>query len=178
MGFPHWQKKLERSFFSSDLQVRKRSFFGLACLSFGLFCFIHLIEKLSHPPKRAQGLAGALFTTETLGEIHLLFFSLGRFTLELLPPSSPPSKNPPGVLYHAEVEITLACQHPEDFLFLKEHQTELSNQVTSVLTPISQEELLSQEGKKKLKHRLMKRLNNWIQKPVVQDVLFTQLAIN
>ena len=54
---------------------------------------------------------------------------------------------------------------------------QVRNQITNVLLPLERDQLLSREGKKKLKKALIERLNVWLPKGKVDDVFFSKLLL-
>lgn len=103
-------------------------------------------------------------------------FTLGVFTLELKP--VPHQKLAPGVMNMAEVEIVLLCDEPKTKAFLEENQVQAQNQMTNVLTAIDREELLSREGKRKIKAILIRRLNHWLPHGAIEDLYFSKLVVS
>lgn len=104
------------------------------------------------------------------------FLQLGTFTIELK--SVPGSRPTRGVLNMAEVEIFVQCDEAKTRDFLFAHQAQMRDHVTRVIPVMDREELLTREGKKLIKNRIRKELNEWIPSGEIIDVHFSRLMIN
>jgi flagellar basal body-associated protein FliL len=102
--------------------------------------------------------------------------SLGLFNIELKPVEG--SRPGPGVMNIAEVEVQVQCDVKETCDILDDQQVKARNEVTIVFTATERDELLSREGKRRLKKKILDRLNAWIPKGKVEDLYFTKLIIN
>jgi flagellar basal body-associated protein FliL len=102
--------------------------------------------------------------------------SLGSFALELKP--VPNQHLGPGVVNMAQMEIMLVCDGPETRDYIKEHMVQTRNQMTQVFTALDREELMSRDGKKKLKGVIIRKLNGWLPHGKVDDLFFSKLIIN
>ena len=59
----------------------------------------------------------------------------------------------------AEVEIQVQCDKKETCDFLDGQSAKVKDEVTQVFTAMERDELLSKEGKKKMKRKIIDRLN-------------------
>jgi len=101
---------------------------------------------------------------------------LGAFTIELKAvPGHPPKKG--GFMNMAEVQLVIECDSQETHTYIEENLVQARSQVTDIFLSMDREELLSREGKRKLKKRLMERLNGWIPRGKVQNVFFSKLVV-
>lgn len=104
------------------------------------------------------------------------FLQLGTFTIELKTvEGTRPAK---GVLNLAEVEIFVQCDEGKTRDFLFSHQTQMRDRVTKVLPVMDREELLTREGKKLVKNRIKKELNEFLPSGEIIDVHFSRLMLN
>jgi flagellar basal body-associated protein FliL len=100
---------------------------------------------------------------------------IGAFTVELAP--VPGKKNAPGVMNLAEIELVVECDVRETCAYVESKATEVRNQVTGVFTVLDREEVLSKDGKRKLKRRLIEKINMWLPKGKIQNVYFSKLVL-
>lgn len=107
---------------------------------------------------------------------RLSFFQLGTFTIELKTVEG--SRPARGVLNLAEVEIYVQCDEVKTRDFLFAHMAQMRDRVTKVLPVMDREELLTREGKKLVKNRIKKELNEFIPSGEIVDVHFSRLMLN
>ncbi|HCM40524.1 MAG: hypothetical protein A2070_03445 [Bdellovibrionales bacterium GWC1_52_8] len=103
--------------------------------------------------------------------------ALGKFTVDLKPVEGIALSR--GVLNVAELEITVECDNKETRYYIEDHLTRTRDQVTGVLTSVDREELLTRDGKRKLKKRLLDHLNAWL--PAgnkVEDLFISNQLLN
>ncbi len=105
-------------------------------------------------------------------------YSLGEFTLELAPvPGAQPYR---GVLQQAELEIMVECDSVPTCAYIAKYLPVVRNQVTNVLTPLDRREIMTRDGKRRLKKAVIDRLNAWIgtaQGGAIRQVHFTKLLL-
>jgi flagellar basal body-associated protein FliL len=107
--------------------------------------------------------------------------SLGSFTIELKDPETPdgkPARRVSGVMNMAEIEIVLDCGERDTRIWVEENMAAVKNQLTNVLTPVERDELFTREGKKRLRKRMMDKLNSWLPHGKVQDIYFPKLVVS
>jgi flagellar basal body-associated protein FliL len=101
---------------------------------------------------------------------------LGTFTVEL--------KEVPGhagawaVMNLAEVEIFIECDGSETRSYLDEHLTLARDQVTGVFTALNREDLMTREGKAKLRRLIIKKLNEILPQGKVEELYFSKLLVS
>jgi flagellar basal body-associated protein FliL len=105
------------------------------------------------------------------------FQSLGTFNIELKP-ADPEGKTPKGVLNMAEVEIQVQCDKKDTCDYLDGQNAKVKDEVTQVFTAMERDELLSKEGKKRMKKKIIDRLNLFLTEGKVEDLFFSKLIIN
>ncbi|MGZ3687227.1 MAG: flagellar basal body-associated FliL family protein [Bdellovibrionota bacterium] len=102
--------------------------------------------------------------------------ALGTFTVELK--KMPGTEGAYAVMNLAEVDLALQCDDPETRNFIDNHLAETRNQITNLFTAMEREELLSRDGKRRIKRQIMRRLNDWLPKGKVEDLFFTKLVVS
>jgi flagellar basal body-associated protein FliL len=174
--------------FSSDPATRRMSLLFL--LSLAGICLVGVVAWKRHEarmrmlPRRESGIEQ---TAKQLGQFasriaedvkrrHVVT-ALGEFTVELKrPPLSVDVA--PGVINMAEVQLVVECDTRETCTYIEKAIDQARHQVTSVFVPIDREELMSREGKRRLKKRLIERLNLWLPRGKIDNIYFTRLIIS
>jgi flagellar basal body-associated protein FliL len=105
-----------------------------------------------------------------------VMFPLGQFSLELRAPAGEPLRR--GVMNLAEVEIVLECDTKETRFYFEDNLPQTRNQVTDVLVAMDRSELLSQDGKLRLKHRIIEKLNTMLPRGKVENLYFSKLILS
>lgn len=137
-------------------------------------------RQMSAVEKDAKTISDFVQKQADITKQRAAFLQLGTFTIELLPVAGMrPAK---GVLNLAEIEMFVQCDSRETRDYLFTHQARVKDRVAKVLPKMDREDLLSREGKKKLKLRVIKGLNEWLatseNSGLVQDVFFSKLMLN
>lgn len=104
--------------------------------------------------------------------------SLGSFNLELKTVPSQTRSVGVGVLNMAELEIILMCDGLDTKDYLNQHMIQARNQLTNVFIALDRDELMSQEGKKRLKKSILRKLNSWLPHGKIEDLYFSRLLIH
>jgi hypothetical protein len=103
-------------------------------------------------------------------------FKLGNFNVALNPiPGSHPL---PGVMNMAEIEMIAACDSKPTRDYLESHLPQVKSLIISTLTAQDREELLSVAGKKKIKKKILEKLNYWLPKGKIEELYFTSLILS
>lgn len=121
-------------------------------------------------------LAGFLMKQADLARRKSVMFALGQFTLELRSPAGEPVRS--GVMNLADVEIVLECDTKETRFYFEDNLPQARNQVTDVLVAMDRAELLSQDGKLRLKRRIIEKLNTMLPKGKVENLYFSKLILS
>lgn len=100
--------------------------------------------------------------------------SLGDFTLEL---RSQGGRHIAG-LDVAEVSLVAECDSKEVCSYLESNIEKVRNEITNALTPIEREELLTTDGKRRVKNRIIDRLNIWLPHGKIQNIFLSKLIIS
>lgn len=102
--------------------------------------------------------------------------SMGRFTIDLKPEEGAPTPNRSMNL--AQIEIYIECENKETRNRVDENLASAQDLINSVLSGVSREDLMSKDGKKHLKKRLIEKLNKWVPTGKVVEVYISNLVIN
>jgi flagellar basal body-associated protein FliL len=102
--------------------------------------------------------------------------SLGQFILELKP--IPNQRQVPGVVNMAEVELVAQCDERDTCTYIEENIARVRNEVTNIFVAFDRDELLSREGKKRIKKSLLDKLNLWLPKGKIEEIYFSRLVIS
>lgn len=106
----------------------------------------------------------------------LSMLNVGQFTIELKPIAAQ-DKHAGGFMNMAEVELVIECDSKETHDYIEENLVAARSQITDIFLSMDRDELLSRDGKRKLKKRLLERLNGWIPRGKVQNVFFSKLVV-
>jgi flagellar basal body-associated protein FliL len=101
--------------------------------------------------------------------------NLGDFIVELK--FAPGEVRPRGVMNMAELQIVIECDVKETCVYIDTNLVQVRNELTNVFVAIDREEVMSLEGKKRLKKILMERLNMWLPKGRVQSLFFAKFVV-
>jgi flagellar basal body-associated protein FliL len=182
-----WRDLLELfpSLISNDRPTRR-----MAVLFFiSLLCFLSLVTfvlKRYWDSRKEMLIAEALIHAQKVSEVikketeqarrKASMLSVGRFTLELK--DAPDQKLSGSQENMAEVDLVILCDQAETRDYLEHHLVQLRNEMTGVFTALDREELLSRDGKRKLKSLLIQRINDWLPEGHVEDIYFSKLLIS
>ena len=122
----------------------------------------HLKELVERETDEARRLASTL--------------SLGSFTLELN--ELVHQKNTVGQVNMAEVEVVILCDSAETREYIDQNMIQVRNQMTNVFTMIERDELLSRDGKRRIKTILIRKLNEFLPHGKIEDVYFSKLIVS
>jgi flagellar basal body-associated protein FliL len=139
------------------------------------------VWKVARPPAATSTeLGGNLgsFLSRQAEEARLKYTmqTLGTFTVELAP--VPGRKAAPGVMNLAEVEVVVECDVKETCAYIDDRQPDARSQLVNVFTVLDREEVLSREGKRRLKKRLIDKLNLWLPKGKIENLYFSKLVLS
>ncbi len=107
---------------------------------------------------------------------RMSFMDLGTFVVKLK--SLPGAVSGPGVMGVAEVTIVLECDSVETHDFLEGNLAKARNQIIGVFIGITREELMSREGKRKIKKTILEKINSWLPSGKVEDAFFSKLILS
>lgn len=175
------------SFKSPDRATRYVSLLFFASL-FGVGWIIFITAE-HYARQRARELRQALSENDQARHLNEFFkkqseeakqktstVTIGSFTIELK--DLPNQKNIPGVMNMAEIEMVLECDGKDTRVFVEKNLDLVRNQVTSLLFAMDREELMSKEGKRRLKKIIQERLNGWLPSGRIEDLYFSRLVVS
>jgi flagellar basal body-associated protein FliL len=100
----------------------------------------------------------------------------GSFQIELKPLTTEQTYTT--LLNLATVDVILLCDSPATGAFIKSQQPRIRNSLINIFSPMDREELLSIQGKKKLKLLMMRKINEWLPEGKIEEVFFSKLILN
>ena len=112
--------------------------------------------------------------TELKGRV----MNLGSFSLELKKVEGQRANQ--GVMQMADLDIWAVCDTPETCSYIEDHSNEAKNQVTNALTPLDRNELMSRDGKRRIKKAICDRLSKWLGQSrggQVQQIWFSKMTV-
>lgn len=148
---------------------------GLAVGRYRQVKTIQALEK-RETESRAKQIAEAYETKVDEAKKRMISLSLGDFTLELFHISDPRKLS--RVLNIVEMEVVVECDTDETCMFIEGNVVKAKNQVANALNPMDREEIMSKEGKAKLKRKITHQLNTWLLRGKVLTVYFSKLVIS
>jgi flagellar basal body-associated protein FliL len=171
---------------SQDRPTRRMSVFfylnvlgAIAVVTIGIIGYIErsrAAKTSAAALKTAQEMEAFLKHQQEMAKRKSAQFKLGNFSIALkLPPKQRPVK---GVRNLADVELTLECADQETKDYIESHVEQTKAQVVNVFTTMYREELMSKEGKDRLRQLIMDRLNIWLPEGKVTNVFFTKMLIS
>jgi flagellar basal body-associated protein FliL len=101
--------------------------------------------------------------------------NLGLFTIALKPVAERPTTG--SFVNMAEVEIFAECDGKETQEYLEENLAQARNQLNGVFLSVDREELLTRDGKRKFKKRILELLNGWLPHGKIRAVYFSKLVV-
>ena len=107
--------------------------------------------------------------------LRVITLKIGKFKVELLP--APGQEKMLGVVNMAEVEIVLECDRKDTCKYMEDNLPKVRDQIASMLTAVERNEILSPEGKKRLKRGILRRVNLWLPLGKVKNLFFTNLVV-
>jgi flagellar FliL protein len=123
---------------------------------------LHLGEFILHQAEENKHKAGLV--------------NMGTFSVQLK--EIPGQHGAPGVMNLAELEIVLETDSKETRQWIEENLAQARNQITNSFVGFDRDEVLTRDGKKKLKKMLLEKLNTWLIKGKVEDLFFSKLVVS
>lgn len=130
------------------------------------------------PDQGAQATSIAEFVRQQTDEARRrnTLIRIGEFVLELK--RLPAQVDVPGVIGLAEVELVAECDEPETCRYIQDHAVQIQNVVATIFTALDRDELLSREGKRKLKKRIVEKINWWLPRGKIEGIYFSKLIVS
>jgi len=101
---------------------------------------------------------------------------LGKYTFSVKKPEGAPKVS--GVIHMGEIELFAECDVRETCAYVDENMTSVRNHVTSVFVDLERGEILTREGKRRLKKQLLDRLNVWLPRGKIKNIFISRLVIS
>ena len=124
---------------------------------------------------QAKGLEKFFSRQRDAALLRVVTLKIGKFKIELLP--APGQEKMLGVVNMAEVEIVLECDQKETCKYMEDNLPKVRDQIASILTAVERNEILSPEGKKRLKRGILRKVNLWLPIGKVRNLFFTNLVV-
>jgi flagellar basal body-associated protein FliL len=177
---------ITKDLISSDQPTRKMAryfFVSVAGIVFVLVAsgiYFHDVRLKLKAASTEQGKNLGDFLAKQAEEAKLKFTSqsLGTFSIELKTADGVQGKRSQGVMNLAEIEIVVTCDEKETCDFLEDNMPQVRNQLTDVFTAMERDDLLSKEGKRRLKGRVLQKLNLWLPKGKIENLYFDKLVVS
>lgn len=148
----------------------------------GIYLWKNRPEALSRAAREQKQLTDFLKQQSEDAKEKVSSVDLGQFTVEVKPPSNADGSTSKNLMNMAEIKISIRCGDRDTREFIETHPILVKNAVTSVFTQLDRDDFLTNEGKISLKHRLLNKLNDWLQEEHVsgkiEDVYFPTLVVN
>jgi flagellar basal body-associated protein FliL len=179
-----------RSVASSDRPTRRMSVFfflsliGVVVLSVMLVRHNSRVKRereahelaLREAQAERDAEASILGTHEAADKGHgASMLNLGLFTIALKPVAERSKKG--SFVDMAEAELFAECDSQATHDFLEENLAQARSQLSGVFLGVDREELLTREGKRKLKKRVLELLNGWLPRGKVKNIYFSKLIV-
>ena len=184
---PFWRDLplLFSGLFAKDLPTRRASFFFFIVVLIALTIPVVSLRRHFHRKALEQKRVADIMMERDMADWKKesevekrrdSIVTLGSFVVELKKlPNQPRNSLSVGL---AEVEIVLLCDGKKTRDSILESMVQIRSHLSDVLTAMDREELLSKEGKRRLREMLRKDLNNWLPEGKVQEVYIPKLLEN
>lgn len=103
-----------------------------------------------------------------------LIIDLGDFTFQVTSPSGPVRGS---IKDLGEISVVVKCSERDVCTYIAEHKVQAQHEVAAVFRPITRDELVSVDGKKRLKKKIILRLNAWLPRGQVEDLYFPKVLV-
>ncbi len=124
--------------------------------------------------EQAENLAELFDKEAKAARYKYSLIKLGSFTVKL---ETNVTKRVRGFSNIAEMDIVLLCDSKETRNFIKKHLVRVRDVVSKALIGIEREELLSRDGKRRLKKEIEEKVNNWLPQGKVEDSFIERLLV-
>lgn len=104
-------------------------------------------------------------------------FVLGNFNASLKTPLAPGGQGGNRPLNSVELEIVIECDALATRHYIEENIIPAQHQAASALNELTEADLMTAEGKRKLRRTIMYKLNTWLPKGRVEDIFFSHVVV-
>jgi len=126
--------------------------------------------------KKVDVLADLLDKKKTDGHEIKPSVDLGFFVAELKLPTG--MADSPGSVRLAEVSLSAVCDSEATRKHIDTNIIQARSAILGAFTGLSRDDLSSREGKRKLKKKIIAKLNNWLESGEVEDLFYSGLLMN
>lgn len=184
---------LVESLRSPDAPTRRTAVYFFVSLAAAIWVSFYGVRYLLAPEPMVAGRASNANNEADLGENFGEFLEkqaqeakwknttlgLGDFIVDL-------KKNPEeaklprarGVMSIAHVEIFVECDSRETCEYIETASVQARSHVTNALIQVERDDLMTKDGKKKIKKAVIDRLNSWLPKGKIENVFISKLIIS
>ncbi len=180
--------ELAKSVVSPDKPTRRAGWIFFLTLALALFLLFVTIRRWV-APKYADVPSSGHTESDTSGQMSEFLerqhqeekwksttLGLGDFVIDLKRKGD--EVKAPGVNNVASLELFIECDTRETCEYIEGSSVQTRSQVTNALIQIDREELLSKDGKRKIKKAIIDRLNTWLPKGRIENLYITKLVIS
>lgn len=134
-------------------------------------------DRIGHlTPAEAEKIRLEMEKHKGAEESKTAVYNLGAFGVALK--DVPKSKPLRGVVNMAELVIVVECDSKATCDHVETYQVQARDIVTAVLEPQDREDLMSLDGKERLKSTIADRLNAWLEHGQIRKVFFSSFVID
>jgi flagellar basal body-associated protein FliL len=134
----------------------------------------HLPQNMDLQNAEKEAAARRLEKEKTFHEAKPLMFRAGSFEIQMKEHGRPRV----GSVSVAELEVVVQCSTEATCHYLEANTVGLKDQVAAIFLPIEREELMSVEGKERLKLEITNKVNRWLPSGKIEKVYFSRLWID
>lgn len=174
---------LGSTFRSQDRELKRMGYlFVLAILGIAsLFTALGVYRyKLSNPEdqvaQQGENISKFLQKQAEDSKNKFLTANLGSFTVSLKKDESLPGSNK--VSNMAEFEVAVECDTVETCNMVIEKTTEARDKLVRAIESVEREEMLSQDGKARIRAGLKDKLNDWLGEGKITNLYFPRLVVD
>ncbi|MCM2324185.1 MAG: flagellar basal body-associated FliL family protein [Oligoflexia bacterium] len=176
-----------RGLVSPDRPTRWMSLFFL-CSVLGVVAVVAVVAARysRYQATHKSGLSGVEQTTKQINEFlrkqaedarqRASLLPIGGFVVEFRP--MPGKRLPPGAMNMAQLDLVIECDSKETRDLLQEQQPKVRNQISTALMGLDRDEVMTRDGKRKLRKSIVDNINVWLPRGKATDVFLTRFLIN
>lgn len=149
--------------------------------------YVLAVKGRMHPDEIAEAERLRLYMEQqaALAKQKKVTRALGVYQVEVkrpaseIPQASEPGAQPllgPQVM--AEFEIVIECDYEEACAYLDRNSDLMRSEINAVLLPMEREEVMSRDGRDKIKKTILQRLNALLPSGHIEGVYFTMFMVN
>ncbi len=170
--------------FSKDKLTRRMSFFfwlsslgylGVCGMGFKYHFAATSREKFAEKQLHAEKQNLSIFIKKQADDARrkAATLALGTFWVELN--SDFDGKTPFGLVNMAEIAIVLECDSKETRVFIETNLVIVRDKFATLFVAMDRDEIMSREGKRSIKRKLLEKINTWLPSGKVEEIYFSKL---